>query len=245
MKNATQRAIAAAAAAFCVWAVAGQAGAVTLRLNTEEYPPFNFTHPESKKIVGLSTEQVEEMMKRAGVDYKIEMLPWQRAYNQAKEEADTCVFSTGQTEERKDLFKWVGPLANPDWVFLARADSDITISSLDDAKKYKIGGYKGDMVAEYLTKQGIEVDAADRDILNARKLAGGRLDLWATVLQQGQYTAKEAGDAKLKPVFTFKSSATSLACNKGVDDAVIAKLSDALKAMQADGTVAGITDKYK
>ena len=53
--------------------------AAPLNVMTEDYPPFNM-QGEGGKIVGLSTEVVEELFKRAGVEYKLTLMPWKRAY---------------------------------------------------------------------------------------------------------------------------------------------------------------------
>jgi polar amino acid transport system substrate-binding protein len=47
-----------------------------IRLVTEEYPPFGFR--EGGKYKGSSIDQVEILMKQAGLDYTIDMMPWAR-----------------------------------------------------------------------------------------------------------------------------------------------------------------------
>ena len=78
---------------------------------TEDYPPFNM-QGEGGKIVGLSTEVVEELFKRAGVEYKLTLMPWKRAYEDTLGTPNTALYSTTRTPEREALFKWVGPLVN-------------------------------------------------------------------------------------------------------------------------------------
>lgn len=46
---------------------------------------------------------------------------------------------------------------------LARADSSISLTSLEEAKAYKIGAYKGDAISEHLIKQGVQPLSAPRD----------------------------------------------------------------------------------
>ncbi len=233
------------AAAFALAAIAGPAEAQTLRLTTEEYPPFNYTDTQTRTFTGLATDLVKAVMDRAGVAYRIDPLPWQRAYQAALNQTDTCVFSTTVTEERQPLFRWVGPLVNNDWVLFAAPGSTIAVASLDDARQYRIGGYQGDAVQVFLTQQGFTVDAVAEDRLNVRKLTGGRIDLWATGSQLGPYLAQQEGVEGLRAIHTFRSTEMGLACNPGVDEALIGRLNAALQALRADGTYETIAQAYR
>lgn len=214
-----------------------------LVLTTENYPPFNMQDEATKRVIGISTDIVREMMKRAKEGYTIKFLPWQRAYAMALKEEGTCVFSTTETTERLPLFKWVGPLVQNNWTFFGREDSDISIEGLDDARGYVVGGYKGDATALYLEREGFTLDLASHDRLNPAKLAAERFDLWATGGYLGPYLAREVGVA-IKPIYSFQEVELSLACNKNVPDSLIDRLNAVLEAMRADGTVAALTLRY-
>lgn len=214
-----------------------------LVLTTENYPPFNMQDESTKRVVGISTDIVREMMRRAKVGYTIKYLPWQRAYAMALKEEDTCVFSTTETPERMALFKWVGPLVNNNWTFFGRENSDISLESLDDAREYVVGGYKGDAVALFLEGQGFTLDLASHDRLNPGKLAAERFDLWATGDNLGPYLAREAG-VVIKPIYSFQETVMSLACNKSVPDEQVDRLNAILKEMREDGTITAVTLRY-
>jgi polar amino acid transport system substrate-binding protein len=215
-----------------------------LLLTTENYPPFNMQEEGSQQIIGISTDIVRRLMVRAGINYSIKFLPWQRAYAMALDETDTCVFSTTLTEERRPLFKWVGPLVSNDWVFFGRPDSELAIDSIEDVRPYVIGGYKGDAVAVFLEQQGMELDLASHDHVNPAKLAAGRFDIWATGNHLGPYLARQAG-VEIKPLFTFKETVMGLACNQSVDDGLIAQLNALLEELREDGSVAEVMAKYQ
>ncbi len=214
-----------------------------LLLTTENYPPFNMREEGTKKIIGISTDIVREVMMRAGISYSIEFLPWKRAYGMALRNPGTCVFSTTETAARKPKFKWVGPLVQHDWVFFGLLDSGIVITSIDDARNYVVGGYDGDAVAVYLAQQGIKLDLATHDRYNARKLAAGRFQLWATGQHLGPYLANQAGVA-IKPLFTFRETVMSLACNRSVDDKTIKTLNAILADLRREGMVDQLVAKY-
>ena len=232
---------------FCTFVFASSiqmASAQTIKLKTENYPPFNM-ESEQGRIIGISTEIVEQLFERAGVQYELELLPWQRAFGMALEEADTAVFSTTRTEERENKFKWVGPLVENNWVFLAKENSNIEIASLDEAKQYSVGGYQGDATALFLADQGFVLDLTPKDDLNARKIDRNRIDLWATGHLLGPYYAKQQGVLGLEPVLTFRRTIMSIAFNKNTSDDIINALNDELQRMKDDGTVAQIEQNYQ
>lgn len=217
--------------------------AAGLTIYTEDSPPFQFT--KDGKITGVASDVFSAMMAKSGVEHTHEMVPWKRAYEGAKDIANTCVYSTTETESRMPLFKWVGPIVSNDWVVMATNESAVKATKLEDLKGLTIGGYNGDAVAEFLKKEGYKVDEAANDQQNVKKLAGGRIDVWATSDVVGPYLAKVEGVSNLKKLFTFKSTVMSLACNKSVSDEIIGKLKAALKAIEADGTIAKIKANYK
>lgn len=233
--------------ALAVFVVTGPAFAGKLILTTEEYAPFNFVDPasSSNKVTGSATEILEAILTKTGTEYEIKMLPWQRAYSMAQSDPDTCVYSTTYTDERKPLFKWVGPLAANDWVIFAAADSTITLAKLEDAKGKKIGGYKGDAVADHLLAQGFTMELSATDRPNPKMLQAGRIDLWASSKQGAPYLAKSEGGIPIKEVFTIKPTELSLACSKTVDDALIAKLNGALEDLKKSGEAEKIYQRYR
>jgi polar amino acid transport system substrate-binding protein len=219
-------------------------------LLTENFPPYNmaingknFAHEDN--IDGIAVDIVREMFKRAGIHYNMTLrFPWDRIYKLALEKPGYGVFVTARLPEREDLFKWVGPIGPDDWVLLGKADSTITLNSLEDAKQYKVGAYKGDAIAEHLEQQGLTPITALRDQLNATKLMAGQIDLWATGDPAGRYLAKQEGVTGLKTILRFDSAQLYLALNKDVPDEVVQKLQAELDKMRAEGFVDDILNNY-
>ena len=215
-----------------------------IKLTTESYPPFNMI-TRTGVVSGISTDIVREMFKRSQIPVEIEMLPWNRAYGMAQESPNVGVFSTTRTSEREKLFKWVSPLTLNNWVFLAKKDRNIRLTSLEDAKKYRIGGYRGDAIALYLESKGFNLDLVSRDDLNALKLARGRIDLWATGHLLGPYLAKQQRIDGLVDVLTFKETVMGVAFHPETSDAVIVRLNTTLQEMYVDGTIDRIFNEYR
>src|SRR5258707_6571241 len=90
--------------------------AAHLTITTVENPPLSYMDPNTREVTGIVTEVVKQALAKAGVEYRIEILPWQRAYKMGLEEPNTCVYATVVTDERKPLFKWASPIATDNWL---------------------------------------------------------------------------------------------------------------------------------
>jgi polar amino acid transport system substrate-binding protein len=213
---------------------------------TEEYPPFNYT--ENGQLTGLSFDVMVEVLNRVGHPNTIKVQPWSRAYNLILAKDNRILFSMTRTDQREPLFKWVGPIAANKWVFFAKKGSNITITSLDDARKVKkIGTYKDDAAELFLKKRGFtNIDSVIDDLANVKKLVAGRVDLWIVGYLQGLHKARTAvGDsAVLEKVFDVKDTQFYIAFSKSTPDAVIAKWQAALDGIKKDGTYDRILKKY-
>lgn len=219
-------------------------------LLTENFPPYNMAtdgknFAQESNIKGIAVEVVRETFKRAGIGYSLTLrFPWDRIYKLAMEHPGYGVFVTARLPEREKLFKWVGPIGPDDWILLARADSPIQLSTLEAARSYRIGAYKGDAIAVELARQGMKPITVLSDKDNARKLVDGQLDLWATGDPAGRYLARQEGITGLKTVLRFNSAELFLALNKDTPDAVVQRLQSALDQLRREGVVDSIFAKY-
>src|SRR3990167_5417215 len=221
-----------------------------LVLLTENFPPYNMAKngknfAQDENINGIAVDIVREMFKRADVTYSLTLrFPWERIYKLALEKPGYGVFVMARLPDREKLFKWVGPIGPDDWIMLAKADSKISLETLDQARKYKIGAYKGDAIAETLAKQGLKPIVVLRDQDNAKKLVSGQIDLWATGDPAGRYLARQEGVNGLKTVLRFNSAELYLALNKDVPDEVVARLQAALDELRNSGRIDEIMARY-
>lgn len=218
-------------------AASAQAGALTL--TTESYPPFNFETPDGE-LDGISVRVMNQLLEENGIEADMRLLPWSRAYAEAQSNPGTCVFSTTRTPEREELFEWVGPLVENQWHAYALEGSDVQAQSLEDLQEYRVGGYRDDAVALYVESQGIEVDTAPNDRLNARKLAAGRIDVWVSGEYLAPWYARLEGIGELRSLFAFNDTVMSLACHPDTDAELLDRLQAALDTMREDGRYATI-----
>ena len=229
---------------------AEQPSDASLVLLTENFPPYNMAKngknfAKDENIEGIAVDIMRETFKRAGISYNLTLrFPWERIYKLALEKPGYGVFVMARLPDREALFKWVGPIGPDDWVLLAKADSKVQLENLEQARRYKIGAYKGDAIAETLEKQGLKPMVVLRDQDNAQKLLDGQIDLWATGDPAGRYLARQVGVTGLKTVLRFNSAELYLALNKNVSDELVAKLQAALDQLRDEGVVADIMGRY-
>lgn len=219
-------------------------------LLTENFPPYNMAKngknfAQNDNIEGIAVDILRETFKRAEISYSMTLrFPWERIYHLALENPGYGVFVTARVPEREKLFKGVGPIGPDDWVLLARGDSPITLTSLEQARQYRVGAYKGDAIALSLEKQGLAPVIVLRDQDNARKLQAGQIDLWATGAPAGQFLARQVGISGFKTVLRFHQAELYLALNKDVPDELVSKLQKALDQLRAEGVLQKISAKY-
>jgi polar amino acid transport system substrate-binding protein len=227
----------------------------SLLVMTEDLPPFNFE--EDGRITGISTDVVRHIFRDVGVEMKqgdIQLYPWARAYHDIKFLPETALFSMARTDEREELFRWVGPLLNVTIGVVARKDRKIDIESINDFNHYRIGTVRDGAPEQLLIKAGVPLENLERLALpeqNIRKLSTGRIDLFVFNVQTIQYKMVKLGvdPGDYETVYLLKTPSLYLALHKDTDSELVDKLQkslDGLKKADKDGVILfnQIVDKY-
>lgn len=220
-------------------------------LFTEQLPPYSmtvggkpFAHSEND-ITGLCTDIVKNVFKDAEVSYKMKLRNWNYGITRVMRSKNNGIFCTARTEEREKQFKWVGPITNYNAVLFAKPGSSITLDTIEDARKYKIGGYKGDFMSEYFINKGFNISTVANDVMNPSRLKQGSIDLWVAEELVGPYIASDALDMDgLVPVLSFKTTPVYLALNLETPDALVNKLQKALTASRKSGKLDNFEQLY-
>jgi polar amino acid transport system substrate-binding protein len=221
-----------------------------LVLLTENLPPLSMAanggnFAKDAEVQGISSDTVRALCNKAQIECQLILrFPWDRLYKQALDNQGYGLFSTTRTPEREALFKWVGPIATSNWVLLAKTDSAITVDNLQQAGAYRIGGYRNDAIAQFLTERGITVHSSQQDWENLSKLEKDVIDLWATDEVVGRYMAKQSSLGSLKVVHRLNNADLYLALNKDTPDELVQKLQKALDDMLAEDALGAIRDGY-
>lgn len=209
---------------------------------TEPYPPLSYQTPDGTQA-GVNIDEVAAIMKRAGLSYSIEILPWARALAMAETGHRTCVFSTARTTEREARFKWVSPLSIGVNVLVRRSSSNINPKTLDEAKTFIVGTHRKDYTEDVLRQHGFpKIDiSADFDT-TLRKLMEGRVDLMP--MPRNIFLKLQSQGYQIEKSVILSSQQFGIACNLDTPDDVIARMQAALDTVVADGTEDAIRTRY-
>lgn len=213
--------------------LATAAHADPLKLVTEEYPPYSYREAGTYK--GASIDQVNILMKDAGLKYSIEMMPWARALALAETQAMTCIFTTVHNQERDKRFKWVEPLLVDRTILMRRSSADVHPGTLAEATKFVVGTQRSDFTADLLKEKNFsKIDLASDFNLTLKKLLAGRIDLMP--VSEKYYGKLKRQGVHVDNVLVLTEQIYSIACNKSVADRDIAKMQASLNRLIHDGT---------
>lgn len=203
----------------------------------------SFTSGPDGRPGGPGTAIAEATLKRAGLDYRVAVYPWARAYDMALHDPDVLIYLLARTADRESLFHWVGEVAKVDApLYRLRKRKDVVVNSLDDARRYRIGVTRGDARQDALRKAGFSrlvVSAQDLDTF--RKLLNNQVDLIPLPERDAIALAREAGEpyADLEKVLNVDSLALQLwlAFSRPTSDDVVARTRAAFDDLKAHGVV--------
>jgi polar amino acid transport system substrate-binding protein len=216
--------------------------ATDLRYFTEEYPPYNFQ--EEGEMQGISVDLLRLIWEEMAVaEQPIRVVPWARGYRNVQERPGTVLFAMGRTEEREEMFQWVCPITVNRQVLIARADRDIRIDSLEDAKKYRIGTILEDVADNLLNEAGFEnLQQVNNFDLNVRKLDAGRIDLMAYGDTSFRKQVEKPEDYQM--IYVLRELPACFAFHRDTPESLISNFQEAMDAIVARGDHAELVERY-
>ena len=137
---------------FCFLHYSFTANAIEVQVVTEYLPPYQ-TQNQDGSLGGFSTEVVHALFTLTGDTPDIEVLPWFKAYQRAKETKNMLIFSIARTKFRESLFHWVGKLKQEHlfiWGLSSRFPKPF--DSLEQLQAYSIASSKSSGPEQYLTR---------------------------------------------------------------------------------------------
>ena len=209
-----------------------------LRIVTEVYPPYNFVD-KNNNVTGQSTEIVQAILEKTGMQANIEVMPLSQGLTLAEKGPGVVIYSLNRTPQREKLFKWVGPIGYYEQAFYAKKGSMVAVSQLENAKKVtKIGVYKGDAGAQFLASQGFtNLDESLTDTEALKKLMDGTVQLWLGNKDGLAITAAQAGvnpdDLVMMPTVVIRAD-LYIAFSKDVSDGTVKAWQGALDALKQE-----------
>lgn len=218
----------------------------SIRVVTEEYPPYNYA--KDGDVQGVSTAVVRAVLAEAGIEAPIQLMPWARAYDLALHSENVLIYSITRTPAREDLFKWIGQVAPSAWFLYALRGRETPLKTLEDAKAYRIATVYQDVGEQFLLERGFDpklnLQSSNRYAHNYEKLKLGRVDLWIANGVVAAYLVREAGDdpaQQLKAALQLHElggEGLYMAFSHTTSDAVVERFRRAFEALRRDGRLA-------
>lgn len=217
-----------------------------LRILTEEYKPLQYVNKDGE-IDGCAVQIVKGILNELNISKEIELIDWDTAYNLALNEDNIVLFSTIKNKERKDEFKWVGPIGTLKVNLYAKAsnDNDIEIESLDKAKKYKISAVKDYAYTQNLKNLGFDnIVECDTEIEALKKLLNNETELYLT----SNIAIDELADANgisldmIQKKINISIDQFYIAFSRKYPDSLIEKWQKALEKVKQNSTLLFISD---
>jgi len=219
-------------------AIGAAAEPAPLRLLTFHEPPWVDASVQPAR--GVTLEVIERLFAEAGIAYSLETLPLKRALQTAMSRPNTCVFPVERSQEREASLRWVGPVVVSRYAFYPAADRRISLQTLEDARRYRIGSYLGSGLGEYLEQRGFKVTLATKPGQGPSMLARNRFDLWVSDTYSARATAAAAGVPIGEPALVFLTTLRAMGCHPDTPDSSLELLQNTLLRLLRSGALKGM-----
>ncbi|MDA3962524.1 MAG: transporter substrate-binding domain-containing protein [Planctomycetota bacterium] len=224
-------------------------GADKLIMATQEFAPFHYMVDD--KPSGPGVDIILAAAAKADLPCEVQLLPWRRAQEEAKNGRVHGLFLLGKNAEREQWLSFTTPILTTEYGLFTRIGSDWTYEDAESLRDRTIAVYGPSNTANSLEKIKAQLDGSVKiemrpdDEAGFRKLNVGRVD--------GVYSNKAVGLALVrklklehvayggihKPVKYYAALSTA-----HTDAATVEAFNAAMAAIVADGTVAQIISKY-
>ncbi len=213
---------------------------------THDLKPLNYL--EGSELTGLAPDLLREICNELYIPFGATVLPWEQAYQAALNTENAVLFSTILNANRKDLFKWAGPVASINWEFYAASPSSISLSSLEDAKSVqRIGVIRNFAIEQYLVQQGFtNLVYVNSNAEAFEKLLSGAIDLYPSDKSSAEAALQSINKTiwAVTPVMTILTDLAYFAFNKQIPDDVVADFQNEIDRLRGNGTLQRLYQKY-
>lgn len=220
------------------WAVPCDA---QLRILGEESPPGLYLDAQGNPA-GVTVDLVKDLLQRQGKTAVIQLLPWKRAYLMGLHEDNVALMETTRTEEREDLFQWVGPILIVKRIIYGLPEYAQELRSIDDVRHAgRICVLRGSSNENFLLAQGlVNIESVTRPHQCLSMLQVGRVDLFYTseIGISGLLQEADMSSGSVKAILNLKQEYLYLAFSKDIEKQEITSWQRALEEAKSDGTLA-------
>lgn len=231
-------------AGSAVGAVAPQPALAPLRLVSAHLPPLVMAPGDLRP--GALRELVDGVCQRLHVAPDVAFMPWRRALFLATTMARTAIFPLTRLAEREAQFRWLAPLYEENYIFMARQDSGFDVQRPLEMRGKRIALLRGAAQSAILGELGFRrlVEASSIDEVHRFLLAGmadavfgERAIIHSSLLMRGEEKAFALG----APV---RTTSAWLAGSLDISEAEAQRYRTAMAELVDDGTKANIFRQY-
>lgn len=224
----------------------------TVSLVSFDYPPFYFL--ENDEVRGIGTDLVTEVFRRLGIKHVLTMYPLKRALLYLESAQADGLMILLKTPEREKYLSYTEPVITVRgliWSAASRNGGPVEFEELTDLKLYSIGitrGYSYGVKLDRILKEMPQVEIANTDLQNYRKLIGHRIEIFPgnEIVARGLF--KQHPELKGK-VRASQKSFIEWTFHMGVAKqsplvSLIPQLNQIIAELQKEGFIQASTKKY-
>ena len=213
------------------------------------YPPYGYADPDNPgSYTGFDIELAQELTKRLDWELQLEPLDWANKDAQLNSGVVNCLWNGFTMEGREEDYTFSEPYMLNGQVIVVKKDSGVTsfddlagknvITQDDSAAQEVLEGDKADLASTFAS---LEVTPDYNTAF--MQLESGAVDAVACDLSIAAYQLAAKPDVYLQLDENLSSEHYAVAFKKG-DTATADKVTETLKAMDTDGFVKDLCDKY-
>ena len=213
----------------------------------QAYPPYGFVGDDGN-FTGFDLDLAAEVCKRNNWEVKDEPIEWDAKDTLLNSGAITCIWNGFTMEGRENDYTFSEPYMLNGQVVVVKKDSGINsladlagktvITQTDSAAQEVLQGDKADVAATFAT-----LDTIGDYNTAFLQLESGAVDAVACDLSISQYQISAKPDAYKQLDEALSTEHYAVGFKKG-SNALAEKVTNTLKAMDADGFVKQLCDKY-
>lgn len=204
-------------------------------------PPYHFE--QNNIAVGPSVEILQAMFERMGLPFSPEDVrfpAWARAQKETREKPNRIIIGMALTEERKPLYKWVGPITTLRLGLVARKKDKIRILDPLDLFRYRIGTIGGgapESILRHTYNMPLRrMVALNKDRQQMLMLNHGRVDLITHAVAATPILLRQEGlnPDDFEMVYVLKESGLYYALSSSISDQEVTRFQEAFDAVMAE-----------
>jgi len=220
-----------------------------VKVVTEIMPPYQLNNAHGE-LDGYSTAVIKALFDITEDQYKIEVMPWARAYSTAINRKNCLIFSIARTDFRENKFAWVGSLLDEElffWSLEGHVKQDIT--SVEQLKGMRIGAARDSNVHQYLSNNNFtNIVPIVSEAQSMQMLYSGRVDLVVgselTFYHRTSQLDLKLGDMKKLIRIPELSKKLFIAFNKNTDSSLVTHYQKAFDQLIETGQLKEIQSRW-